>query len=206
VVKVDSEAEALRAFPVQVDDTEHFRWWQVAGTGHGPGISVGDLRALYARDIGWPDLFGDPALPYSPMTIEYALRALSHHLGRWVADGTPAPSAPPLVAAPDGTPDEAARDERGNALGGLRLPHVEAPVARYHARNGPGDLYAMFAGAEPFDVATLARLYPEPGDHEAAVAAATDRAVAQGFVLAVDAPEIVARARATEEQLVEGRR
>jgi len=205
VVKVDSETEALRAFSVQVDDTEHFRWWQVAGTGHGPGISVGDLRALYARDIGWPDLFGDPALPYSPMTIEYALRALSHHLERWVGGGPPAPSAPPLVPAPDGTPDEAARDEHGNARGGVRLPHVEAPIARYHAQNGPGDLYAMFAGVEAFDAATLARLYTEPGDYAAAVAAATERAVEQGFVLAVDAPEIVARARETDATLVGGR-
>ena len=62
-MKVDSETEALRAFPVQVDDTEHFRWWQVAGTGHGPGISIGDLRALYERDMGIPSMFGDPAYP-----------------------------------------------------------------------------------------------------------------------------------------------
>jgi hypothetical protein len=203
VVKIDSETEALRAFPVQVDDTEHFRWWQVAGTGHGPGISIGDLRALYERDMGIPGMFGDPTYPYSPMTIEYALRAVSHHLDTWVDGGASAPSAPPLEPAPDGTPEEAARDEHGNAVGGVRLPHVEAPRGRYQARNEPGDLYAMFAGVEAFDDATLARLYPNPGDYPAAVAAAAAHAVADGFVLDVDVAEIVSRAEADERLTAE---
>jgi hypothetical protein len=195
VVKVDSETEALRAFPVQVDDTEHFRWWQVAGTGHGPGISIGDLQALYERDLGILGLFGEPRYPYTPMTIEYALRAIAHHLDTWTDGGAAPPSAPPLEPAPDGTPEEAARDEFGNACGGVRLPHIEVPRGRYRARNEPGDLYAMFAGIEPFDATTLARLYPDAGDYVAAVEAATARAVAGGFVHEDDVDEIVARAR-----------
>ncbi len=199
VVKIDSETEALRAFPVHVDDTDHFRWWQVAGTGHGPGVSVADLRALYERDLGIAGLFGEPRYPYTPMTIEYALRAVAHHLDAWSDGGAPPPSVPPLEPAADGTPEEAARDEFGNARGGVRLSHVEAPRGRYQARNEPGDLYAMFAGVEQFDAATLARLYPNPGDYVAAVEAATERAVAAGVVHEDDVGEIVARARADDD-------
>jgi hypothetical protein len=198
VVKLDSETEALRAFPVQVDDTEHFRWWQVAGTGHGPGVSIPDMRALYERDLGIPDMFAAPALPYSPLTIEYAARAASHHLDAWTRGGAPAPSAPPLVPATDGTPDEADRDEWGNARGGVRLPHVEAPCGRHVARNGPDDLYAMFAGFDAFDTPTLARLYGDHDGYVAAVGAATTAAVAAGFVLAVDGDEIVEAARTSD--------
>jgi hypothetical protein len=85
----------------------------------------------------------------------------------------------------------------------VRLPHVEAPLGRYRARNEPGDLYAMFAGFEAFDDATFARLYPHPGDYVSAVADATARAVAGGFVLPEDEAEIVDRAEADARRVTE---
>ena len=164
VVKVDSETEALRAFPVQVDDTEHFRWWQVAGTGHGPGISIGDLRALYERDMGIPGCSATRPTPYSPMTIEYALRAVSHHLDALGRRRHARAVGTAARTGTDGTPEEAARDEHGNALGGRAPPARRGTDAAATRRaNEPGDLYAMFAGVEAFDAATLARLLPEPG-------------------------------------------
>ena len=56
-------------------------------------------------------------------------------LNRGVNNGTPPPDSP-LVTAVPGTPNAIARDEYGNALGGIRLPQIEVPIARFIGNPG----------------------------------------------------------------------
>ena len=71
-----------------------------------------------------------------------------------------------------------ARDRFGNALGGIRLPELDLPVATYSPNNEvieslPGllqpsgpllNLFCVLSGSVfPFDEATLDALYPTPG-------------------------------------------
>jgi Alpha/beta hydrolase domain len=63
------------------------------------------------------------------MPFHYVLQAALSHLNNWVATGTPAPSLPKMDI--QGTPAVIQRDQYGNAIGGVRLPHINVPIARY---------------------------------------------------------------------------
>jgi alpha/beta hydrolase family protein len=119
----------------------------------------------------------------------YAVRAAVHHLDNWVKRGTPAPTAPRAEFNALGLPS---RDEHGNALGGLRLPPLDVPVATYAATT-----CGLFGLTIAFDPATLAQLYPSHDDYVTKMQAATDRAMAAGFLLAPDGGELMTLARAS---------
>jgi hypothetical protein len=89
-----------------------------------------------------------------------------------------------------------ARDERGNALGGIRTPHVDVPVSALSGDAVPGapPICQSFGSTAPFDAATLARLYPDHGSYVAAFTASTEAAVDAGFILRPDADEMIAAA------------
>jgi Alpha/beta hydrolase domain len=119
----------------------------------------------------------------------YAVRAAVHHLDTWVKTGKPAPTAPRAEFDALGLPR---RDAHGNALGGLRLPPLDVPVATYAATT-----CGLFGSTVAFDPATLAQLYPSHDDYVTKMQAATDRTVAAGFLLPHDAEELMTLARAS---------
>ena len=82
----------------------------------------------------------------------------------------------------------------GNALGGIRSPHVDAPVATLTGLNtGPG-FCRLFGSTTPLSAEQLAALYPTHEDFVAAWTEATDDAVAAGYILAADRPALIAAA------------
>ncbi|MCK2215623.1 hypothetical protein MF672_017775 [Actinomadura sp. ATCC 31491] len=127
----------------------------------------------------------------------YVANAAVHRLARWVRDGTPPPHAPRLDVLP-GPPPALRRDELGNALGGVRTPWMDVPTAVLTGISpDDGLIERLFGETVPFDAATLARLHPGgAADYLAAFGAATDAAVAEGFLLAADSAEIKALAAA----------
>ncbi|HVM40963.1 MAG TPA: alpha/beta hydrolase domain-containing protein, partial [Acidimicrobiia bacterium] len=117
----------------------------------------------------------------------YAVMAALDHLNRWLTDGTPAPQ-PPRV-----TYDEAGnvvRDAFGHPLGGVRLPPIDVPVARYFATT-----CALFGHTVALDAATLLELYPTHQHYVAAMHAATAAAVSRGEMLAADGEELMGLAQ-----------
>ena len=120
------------------------------------------------------------ARPINAGPAAYVLRGVLRHLDAWARDGDTPPKQPPLELAPGNR--DAVRDEHGNARGGVRTPHVEAPVATLSGTGSPA--CALFGNTAPLDAATLAMAYP---DHAAFVAAwntATATAVRRGVILA----------------------
>jgi hypothetical protein len=98
-------------------------------------------------------------------------------MNRWIEDGVLPPIAPRVQFAGAAI----ARDAHGNALGGLRLPHVDVPSRATAAR--PRTPARPLSGkTEFFDTATLAALYPSQQAYEDQLRAATDAAVAAGFI------------------------
>ncbi|HTZ27158.1 MAG TPA: alpha/beta hydrolase domain-containing protein, partial [Streptosporangiaceae bacterium] len=86
-------------------------------------------------------------------------------------------------------------DDSGIARGGIRTGWVDVPVAALSgiAPDGAPGLAILLGTTRVFGAAELARRYPGGRDeYAAAFAAATERAVASGFLLADDAAEIVA--------------
>ena len=90
-----------------------------------------------------------------------------------------------------------ARDARGNALGGVRTPAVDAPISTLDGTPQPTKtLPCSWAGTTtPFDPATLQALYPTHDAYVAKVKDAAAAAVTKGFLLAADEPTIIAQAK-----------
>ena len=80
--------------------------------------------------------------------------------------------------------DGIARDEHGNALGGVRAPWLEAPRAQYLARCSCSPTIGEVAR---FDNGTLARLYPSDEVHELLWNRAVTRLAEDRLVLPEDA-------------------
>jgi hypothetical protein len=168
-------------------DTSTVRTWELAGTAHADANYLESLLAQGSREF-------DDFLDLSALltTVNTAPQYLSMHaavrgLAEWAAGGEP-----PAVGSPIETADGAiVRDELGLALGGVRLPHVEAPIALLSGEDG----VPLSGRTEPFDEATLAALYPDRAAYVDAVASAADAAVAAGHLLPEDADVLITEAR-----------
>ena len=173
--------------PARQPDTDRVRTWEVAGTAHADAYLVGS----FARALGCPFAVNDG--PHHEVVLA-ALRALE----RWVTDGTPPPSAPPLRLA-SLSPPSLARDQFGNAIGGVRTPAVDVPVAALsgEAPVGASVLCSLFGSTTAFGPATLRRLYGSRRTYLGVYVKALDHAVAAGFLLEDDRPGLLARAERT---------
>jgi Alpha/beta hydrolase domain len=190
-------------------DSNRFRWWEIAGAAHADtyvlGASFSDsgsldpaelarLTAATATPVGMPC----PEPVNSGLQHHYVSQAAIAHLDQWARGGSLPPSAPRLETGPD-DPMHLVTDGSGIARGGIRTGWVDAPVAALSGLTpeGADGLGVLLGSTRAFDQAELARRYPRGrGDYSAAFRAATMRAVADGFLLAEDADEIVAVATA----------
>lgn len=123
----------------------------------------------------WP--FNQPCTPPIPLMATPILGtvydAALDALDQWVRKGVPAPRAARItIKESAGTPPQVATDESGHAVGGVRTPYVEVPVASYKTNNqGPGACAEM-GSAMPFDSARLASLYGTREEYAARLDAA----------------------------------
>ena len=116
----------------------------------------------------------------------FVVNAAFAALDRWVRRGKPPKPAPRLEVAA-GPPVAIVRDANGNAVGGIRTPQVDVPIAAFTGEQEGSILCRLFGTTTPFDDATLAALYPSHGAFVAAYDKATKRAVKAGFLLKPDA-------------------
>ena len=133
-------------------------------------------------------------LPINNAPTHYVLKAGLVQLDKWVHDGTPPPTSPRMeVSAASGSP-VVQRDQQGNALGGLRTPWVDVPVAAYSgaAPTGTSVLCSLFGQTKAFDQATLKQLYGTKDSYVQKYTDATDRTIAAGFMLQADRAAIIA--------------
>jgi Alpha/beta hydrolase domain len=185
-----------------------FRWWEIAGASHADtyllggasfvdsgGVAPAELAALMAP-TSEPFGMQCPAPVNSGPQHHYVAQAAIAHLDRWARGGDPPPRSPLLeVDAEDQM--KLVTDESGIARGGIRTGWVDVPVAALSgiAPAGAPGLAVLLGTTRVFDAAELARRYPGGRDeYAAAFAAATERVVADGFLLAEDAAEAVALA------------
>jgi hypothetical protein len=137
-------------------------------------------------------------LPINAGPQHYVLNAAFAQLDRWVRSGIP-PAPAPRLEVVDGAPPTLMRDASGNALGGIRTPQVDVPVAALTGDGQTGTvLCRLFGTTAPFDPAALGALYPTHQAYTAAVRSAATAAVQAGFVLGLDARAINAAAAASD--------
>jgi hypothetical protein len=182
VMIVNSELEAIACYRVRQPDTDRIVTWESAGTTH-VALQTQRLRnQKYERDFG-----AKPVLPENMNRVAFTplYDAALHHLARWAAGGSPAPSQPQLEFA--GEPPELLRDEHGIARGGIRLPQVDAPVATNSSIPVTTDFSGSLRGSSyPFTAAKLDALYGGEAQYVARFKAAAQRAVEAGVLLPRD--------------------
>ncbi|MEX1008342.1 MAG: alpha/beta hydrolase domain-containing protein [Acidimicrobiia bacterium] len=183
VVVLESEFDTLRSWLARQPDSERFRLWEVAGSTHQDEYVERTLKAQFARDLGHEMPGCDCAV--NDMPFHYVENAALAHLRGWARGGGAAPQLPRISMNADGEID---RDEHGNALGGIRLPHIVVPTAQYGPVGTPQSC-ALRGFVKPFPPEKFAALYPTRDDYLACFDAAADEAVAGGFLLEPDARE-----------------
>jgi hypothetical protein len=153
--------------------------------------NTGRLSGTPARGAG-----GSPCErpPYSHIPFHLVFDAAIDHLVRWVKDGTPPPSAPPIDVTSVGPPAVMARDADGNALGGIRLAEHAVPTAVNTGVNtGPG-FCRLYGSYEAFPPEKLASLYPTYEAYVAKVKDVTAKNLTAGYILKAGADETIAEA------------
>ncbi len=200
--------------PAEPTDDPNYRLWEVAATAHsdyfigyqqvhGSSRRVTDQPAAdadgYRELIEAAGNYGQVPAPLhatctvagATMPMHYATSSALHQLDRWVRTGV-APRATPRYEFEGGV---LAVDEHGNTRGGIRLPPVEVPVATYEST-----LCNLGGITVPFTDAQVQALYPTFADYRRRMAAATDRAVRQGWVLPADARDQMRRVCAVRDR------
>lgn len=186
VVVVNSEFEALALHATGAVDSAWIRYWEVAGTPHG--------------------VTGRPDLPHGrgwePNTLRFKPIAESaiRHVRRWVSEGRPAPSFPRIAVDPS-RPPRVRRDAHGNAVGGIRLPELEAPVAEYRGMAVGTGLPPLFGAARPFSDDELKALYPSRRLLAARWQSAVNDLAASEAIRPEDAAAMAERAAAMAERV-----
>lgn len=176
-----------------VDQPEgpYLRFWEPAGSAHTTGAYMVRVAAATKRDLGVESPIC-PADYTNTFPLEYIAGAALVAVNRWAAERHPAPSFARLVRT--GQPPAASEevDEHGNALGGLRSPWVDVPIARYDWR---GECLGDAGRTYPFTADQLTGLYGEPANYHRAFEMQARGAQERGVLLAQDAQQAISIAR-----------
>jgi hypothetical protein len=182
--------------------TRFIREWEIAGGAHydsyGLGPSMTDTGNGKA-DVTTFDTMIHPVssadggaiscpAPFNAGAHTYELRAAVVALNNWVIAGKAPPQSPRLKMSSATT---LVTDQNGEAVGGVRTPQVQAPIAVVSGvPAGGGGFCVLFGKTVPFSSAKLAKLYPTHAlfvhKWDRAVAAA----VAAGYLLPADAKNL----------------
>jgi len=194
ILLTNSETEALRFAPLRRADDERYVYWETAGMAHG-GASGLVTAAKNERDWGFP--LGAPVeLPEDIVPNELDKQPVEdgslHWMHRWLTEGTPPPSIPPIEVA--GEPLEIRRDAHGIALGGLRLPQVEVPTATVSGVNDGPPLAQLVGSLTPFAPEKLRSLYPDHDTYCARFGEAAEAAMSAGWLLRRDGEAMIRQA------------
>ncbi len=133
----------------------------------------------------------DPArndLPWAPL-----LRGAWHNLQLWSREGVRPPQAAPIAVGAD---HEIVRDGQGNAIGGVRMPYIEAPLFTHTGYLAAGGMGGITGSKQPLAPEVLRELYPDNAAYLAHFDVATDRLLAARFISEEDAAAMKAAARA----------
>jgi len=211
--------------PSQAEDGDAYRLWEVAGASHVNVYLSGWFDVMDSRDFDqsprlMPNGEWDPAFAgqygqvasatygvcgtnYYP--VRYAYRAALDHLRDWVRTDEAPPAANRIeFEGENGEDPELVTDEYDNAVGGLRLPVIDEPVATYYARdevcgaNSDDPLASLRGATERLSRDQFTDRYADEEEYLGAVESAADDAVENGFLLAADREDLLTQAEAID--------
>ncbi|HEY1988038.1 MAG TPA: alpha/beta hydrolase domain-containing protein [Acidimicrobiales bacterium] len=175
----------LNSYAARQPDSSHFRLWEVVGTAHADAHLLG-ASAQYIN-CGVP-------INNGPMHIvaKAALRALT----KWLTNSTAPVNAARIDVTPGTTP-QIVRNNDGIALGGIRTPPTDVPVATLSGEPGPNPstICLLLGSTKQFSAARLAQLYPSRAKYLQLYTADVDKTIKAGFALPQDRPALLAFAQ-----------
>jgi hypothetical protein len=175
-------ASILDSYAARQPDNAHFRLWEVTGTAHADAHLLGP-SAKYIH-CGEPINDGD---------MHIVAKAAWAALTTWVAKATPPRTAPRIQVTANPAPT-VQRDADGIALGGIRTPPVDVPVAAVSGVPGPNSstICLLLGSAKPLPAARLAKLYSSRAAYLQKFTADTDATITAGFALPGDRATLLA--------------
>jgi Alpha/beta hydrolase domain len=175
-------ASILNSYAARQPDNNRFRLWEVPGTAHADAHLLGATAG--SIDCGVP-------INNGPMHLvaKSALRALTG----WIQTGKAPVTAPRIDVAPGTTP-QVRRNADGLALGGIRTPLVDVPVATLSGVPGPNPstICLLLGSTKPLSATRLAQLYPTRTSYIQRYKADADKTIEAGFVLPEDRAALLA--------------
>ena len=172
-------------------ETDRFMMWEVAGASHGWTwqYDFSDAAPEDVASAGFRTYEFVCAADQPEINLYMVEKAAYELLDKWVLTGTPPPSADYIRTDFSRDPQVPLRDAHGNAIGGLRLPEISVPVARYTGLYVPGP--DCSDAVTPFDDHTIRSLYTGREDYLDRFRAATEKLVGEGFLLQKDADKLM---------------
>jgi len=190
VLQFETETDlfGLNFFAARQPDTDRIATWEVAGTAHADDSLVEYGRRSFGTGFDLTATCGPP----NTGPQQEVLRAAFMALDEWVVDGTKPPTSPQIETSGD----TIVRDDSGIAVGGIRTPDVDAPIAILTGESDAESVIcSLFGSITPLTPEQLAERYPTHKDYVRAVTKSADSAVKKGFLLRADRNAIVKAAK-----------
>ena len=194
VMVVNTECEATSCYAVRQPDTDDYRYWEIAGSSHVTLQGMRSSAPRMERDFGI-SIPLDALAQVNRVSPAPVVDAALHHVQAWVTDDMPPPCQARIEFG--GEPPGILRDADGIAIGGIRLPDVDVPVAHNSAIQQSPDLFARLLGShEPFPPDKVLDRYGSREAYLERYARSVRSAEAASVVLPRDVEGMIAEAEA----------
>ena len=163
--ETETDLLALGYLAARQPPTAYLREWETAGTAHDDTYGLLYSRSDTGDGAADADAFQsmldppsnpipgivDCGAPVNAGSHTYELRAALAAVNHWISGGNPPPQSPRLDVDP-ANPHTFLTDNNGEALGGIRTPQVQAPVAKLSGIGQPG---STSIGTQPSNASTI---------------------------------------------------
>ncbi len=203
VLQLESQTDVseLAFYKARQADTAKLRSWEVAGTSHVDSTFLTSANAESAAALGAPEVSCVNQVNSAP--FHYVENAAWASMQSWLTGGSAPAQSPQIAIDANG---KIQLDSYGNAIGGIRLPELEVPVAQYTVSNFgrakadvPNALdflgCSLLGSTLPFSPSKLKGLYASHDDYVSRYQQAAQNLVDAGFMLAPDQSLAVLRAQ-----------
>lgn len=188
VLVVESENDVLRHLSARQPDSSRFRLWEIAGTSHLDEYGLGTLAIAFLQCDK----------PVNSGQQHYVMHTAIRRLWKWMRhpSSNSMPSSPLIAITPQG---DVARDQWGNALGGIRTPAIDAPTSTLSGfGNTPAGFCGLFGTTAPFTGEQLLQAHGSYPSYLVNYVVATAQGFKSRFLLEDDGPALITEALAVD--------
>ncbi|MDR1218002.1 MAG: hypothetical protein LBK73_00140 [Treponema sp.] len=191
VFVINTQTESLFLGKLAQPDTDNIRSWQIAGASHSAPSFIEDIYHRLYRDGLINALPANSAYDTNVVDWSYAVEAALVQIQNWIDYGKEPPHIPAMQVV--NMLFGYKTDKHGNARGGVRLPELEVPIARYYV-----NIMKTGLGGHkiPFKEKEISNLYAAHQDYVDKVTAAARAAEKAGVILPYRAEQYIREAAA----------